>query len=92
MFGRRNSFVGTNALLCCDRYNWLFSELISNPKQIEYFPFNCWYFDCLSYTQTITAGFLLELIAISAGQLFLPRLFMSSQQLNDTIIFVLPDL
>jgi len=28
MFGRYRSFLGTNALPCCDRYNWSLSELI----------------------------------------------------------------
>jgi len=34
MFGRYSSFIGTNALVCCDRYNWSLSELISNPEHI----------------------------------------------------------
>jgi len=39
MFGRYSSFIGTNALLCCDRYKWSLSELISNPEHIKYFSF-----------------------------------------------------
>jgi len=35
--------------------------------------------------KTISAGFLSDLIAISDGQLFLPPLFFSSQQLGDII-------
>ena len=37
MFGRHNSFLGTNVPLCCDRYNWSLSEFISSPEQIKYF-------------------------------------------------------
>jgi len=44
MFGRYRSFLGTNALLCCDLYNWSFSELISNPEHIKYCSFKCWHF------------------------------------------------
>jgi len=40
MFGRYISFIGTNALLCCDRYNWSLSELNSNPEHIKYFHLN----------------------------------------------------
>jgi len=32
MFGRYRSFLGTTALLCCDRYNWSLSELIVYPE------------------------------------------------------------
>jgi len=39
IFGRYRSFLGKNTLLCCDRYNWLLSELISNPEHIMYFAF-----------------------------------------------------
>jgi len=39
IFGRYRSFLGTNALLCCDQYNWSLSELISNPEHIKYFLF-----------------------------------------------------
>jgi len=40
MFGRYRSFLGTNALLCCDRYNWSLSELISKPEQLSIFHLN----------------------------------------------------
>ena len=92
MFGRNNSVLGTNALLCCDRYNWSLSELVSNPEQIKYFSFNCWNFNNLSDTQKITSGSLLELLTIRDGQLFLPRMFFTCHQLNDIInIFAHPD-
>ena len=87
MFGRNNSVLGTNALLCCDQYNWSLSELVSNPEQIKYFSFNFWYFNNLSDTQKITSSSLLELLTIRDGQLFLPRLrmFFTCQQINDII-------
>jgi len=68
MFGRYRSFIGTNALLCCDRYNWSLSELISNPEHIKYFSFKCWHFNGLSDIQKSTAGSLSDLIAIRDGQ------------------------
>ena len=64
------------------------SELVSHPEQIKYFSLNCWHFDKLSATQKITAGSLLDLIKIRDGQLFLPRLFFYSQQLNDIIEYL----
>ena len=48
LFGRNKSLLGTNALLCCERYNWSLSELVSNPEQFKYLSFNCWQFDNLS--------------------------------------------
>jgi len=48
MFGRYRSFLGTNALLCCDWYNWSLPELISNPEHIKSFSFKCWHFHGLS--------------------------------------------
>jgi len=79
MFGRYSSFIGTNALLCCDRYNWSLSELISNPEHIKYFSFKCWHFNGLFDIQKSTAGSLSDFIAIRDGQLCLPPLFFSSQ-------------
>jgi len=64
MFGRYRSFLGTNALLCCGRYNWSLSELISNPEHMKYFPFECWHFNGLSDIHKISAGSLSDLIAI----------------------------
>jgi len=61
MFGRYSSFKGTNALLCCDRYNRSLSELISNPENIKYFSFKCWHFNGLSDIQKSTAGSLSDL-------------------------------
>jgi len=40
MFGRYRSFIGTNDLLCCNRYNWSLSELNSNPEHIKCFSLN----------------------------------------------------
>ena len=87
-FGRNNSVLGTNALICCDRYNWSLSKLVCNPEQIKYFSFNCWYFNNLSDTQKITSGSLLKLLAIRDGQLFLPRRFFTCQQLDDIIDYL----
>jgi len=79
MFGRYSSFIGTNALLCFDRYNWSLSELISYPEHIKNFSFKCWHFNGLSDIQKSTAGSLCDFIAIRDGQLYLPPLFFSSQ-------------
>jgi len=83
MFGRYSSFIGTNALLCCNRYNWSLSELISNLEHIKYFSFKCWHFNGLSDIQNSTAGSLFDFIAIRDRQLCLPPLFFSSQQLGE---------
>jgi len=82
-FGRYRSFLFTNAWLCCDWCNWSLSELISNPEHIKYFSFKCWHFNGLSDIQTISAGSSSDLIAIKDGQLCMPPLFFSSQQLDD---------
>jgi len=88
MFGRYRSFLGTNALLCCNQYNWSLSELISNHEHLKYSSFKCWHFNGLSDIQKISANSLSELIAIRDGQLFLPPLFFSSQQLGDIIDYL----
>jgi len=71
-------------LLCSVLY-WSLSELIINPEHIKCFSFNCWNFYGLSDIQKISAGSLSDIIAIRDGQLFLPPLFYSSQQLGDII-------
>jgi len=85
MFRKYSSFTGTYALLCCDQYNWSFSELISNPEHIKYFSSKCWHFNSLSDIQKSAAGFLSDFIAIRDGQLCLLPLFFSSQQLGEII-------
>jgi len=75
MFGRYRSFLGTNALLCCDRYNWSLAELISNLKHIKNFSFKCWHFNGLSDIHKISAGSLSDLIAIRDWQLCFPPMF-----------------
>jgi len=60
-------------LLCCDRYNWSLSELISNPEHIKYFLFKCWHFNDLA---DISDGSLSDLIAIRDGQLFTSTVFL----------------
>jgi len=84
MFGRYRSFIGTNALHCCDRYNWSLSELISNPEHIEYFYLNV---GILMVYLTFKKA-LSDLIAIRDGQLCLLPLFFSSQQLGDIIDYL----
>jgi len=74
MFGRYRSFLGTNALLCCDRYNWSLSKLISNPEHINYFSVKCCHFNGLSGIQKISAGSLYDLIA-TRWAITLPPLF-----------------
>jgi len=68
-------------LLCCDRYNWSLSELISNPEHVKYFSFKCWHFNGLYDIQKSTAGSLSDFIAIRDGQLCLPPLANSSVRL-----------
>jgi len=61
------------------------SELISNPEHIKYFSFKCWHFNGLSDIQKSTAGSLPHFIANRNGQLCLPPLLFSSQQLSEII-------
>jgi len=51
----------------------------------NYFSFKCWHFNGLSDIQKSTAGSLSDFIAIRDGQLCLPSLFFSSQQLGEII-------
>jgi len=88
MFGRYSSFIGTTALLCCDQFNWSLSELISNPEHIKYFSFNFWHVNGLSDFQKSTSGSLSDFLAVRDGQLCLPQLFFSSQQLGEIIDYL----
>jgi len=36
VFGKYRSFLGTHALLCCDRYKWSLSGLIGDPEHITF--------------------------------------------------------
>jgi len=60
--------------------NWLVILSI-----LSIFLFKCWHFNGLSDIQRSTAGSLSDFIAIRDGQLCLPPLFFSSQQLGDII-------
>jgi len=64
MFGRYGLFLGTNALLCYDRYNWLLSAIISNLEHNRYFSFKCWHYNGLSDIQKTSVCSLSVLIAI----------------------------
>ena len=88
MVRRRRSFLGSNALFCCERYNWSVIQFIGNSAQFKDFPFESLFFYSLSYMQKNSAGFLLELLAIRDGQIFLPQFFLSNTQLSDIIEYI----
>jgi hypothetical protein len=67
MFGRYRSFLGTNALLCCDRYNWSLKKFINNPEDINYFSFKCFQVNSSSDIQKSSADFVSDLLAIRDG-------------------------
>jgi len=69
-----------------DRYK--LSELISNPEHIKYFSFKFWHFNGLSDIKKLVPGLCLILIAIRDGQLCLPPLFFSRNQLGDIIDYL----
>ena len=63
MFGRFISFLGKDALLYCDRYNWLLTKCINNTGDNNYFSFECFHVISLSDIQKIIAGFVSDLMA-----------------------------
>jgi len=83
--------LGTSALLCCNRYNWSLSELISNSQHIKYFSFTYWHFNGLSDNQKISAGSVSDLIYIRDGKLFWPPLFFTNSSVTLLITCAHPD-
>ena len=87
-FGRQRSFIGSNALFCCERYKWSMLEFINNSSEFNNFPFNSLFYDSLSEMQKNSASFLFELLSIREGRIFLPQSFLSYMQLSDIIDYI----
>ena len=68
--------------------DWSLLELDSNPEQIRYFHLIVGILINYLKPQKLTDGSLLELKTIRDGQLILPRLFFSCQQLSDIIDYL----
>ena len=88
LFGRQRSFIGSNALFCCDRYKWSMIEFINNSSEFNNFPFNSLFYDSLSEMQKNSASFSFELLSIREGRIFLPQSFFSDVQLSDIIDYI----
>ena len=88
LFGRQRSFIGSNALFCCERYKWSMIEFINNSSEFNNFPFNSLFYDSLTEMQKNSASFLFELLSIREGHIFLPQSFLSYVQLSDIIDFI----
>mgnify|MGYP006335670613 FL=1 len=86
--GRQRSFLGTNVLFCCERYNWSLIQFINNSAQFKDFSFNSLFLDSLSEMQKNSARFLFELLLIREGRIFLPQSFLSNTQLSDIIDYI----
>ena len=86
--GRQRSFLGTNVLFCCERYNWSLIQFINNSAQFKDFSFNSLFLDSLSEMQKNSASFLFELLLIREGRIFLPQSFLSNTQLSDIIDYI----
>jgi hypothetical protein len=87
LYGRHRSILGRNALLCCDRFNWSIAHFIMNPAQFKFSSLSC-YINNFSDNEVNIAAFLLELLAIRDGQLFLPNMFLSKSQIEDIIVTI----
>lgn len=87
MYARYGSIVGSNALFCCERYQWSYDQFIQNADV-------CSFSNSIAKRQFIknltdselrNAEFLLELLSIREGYSALPFEFLNSVQLNDII-------
>ena len=76
-FGRQRSFLGSNVLFCCERYEWSMIQFINNSSQFKDFPFNSLFLTSLSEVQNNSASFLCELLSIREDRIFLPHSFFS---------------
>ena len=85
MFGSQRSFLGSNVIFCCERYNWSMIQFINSSTQFKDFSFNSLFIDDLSEMQKNSANLIFELLLIREGQLFLPQSFLSNTQLSDII-------
>jgi hypothetical protein len=84
---RYGSIVGSNALFCCERYQWSYDQFDQNADV-------CYFSNSILKRQFIknwtdselrNAEFLLELLYIREGYSALPFEFLNSVQLNDII-------
>ena len=87
MYARHDSIVGSNALFCCERYQWSYDQFYQNAD-VCYFSNSILkrqFIKNLTDSELRNAEFLLELLSIREGYSALPFEFFNSVQLNDII-------
>ena len=86
VFGRFGSPLGTNALICCKRYNWLFDEFILNLVNLGNNLFRDWYVNRVSDIEFNNAASLLEILFIRDGHFKFSHDFtLNKSEINDII-------
>ena len=86
VFGRFGSPLGTNALICCKRYNWPFDEFILNLVKLGNNLFRDWYLNRVSDIEFNNAASLLEILFIREGHFkFSNNFTLNKSEINDII-------
>jgi len=86
-----NSLLGSNVLTCCNRFGWNFDSFVARLVILNNNYFEQFYIDNLLDTELNSAAFLLELIMLREGHLFLTNGNFSRTQITDIIKVVATD-
>jgi hypothetical protein len=86
VFDRFGSPMGTNALIYCKRYNWLFDEFILNLVNLGNNLFRDWYVNRVSDVEFSNAASLMEILFIRDGHFKFSHDFtLNKSEINDII-------
>ena len=87
---RYNSFIGSNALFCCDRYKWSLDDLLRGNINLSNFTFASTHHNLINDKMKQTALFLYEKLCIREGifDFCQDRNFLTRSQVDEIIAFL----
>ena len=87
---RYNSFIGSNALFCCDRYKWSLDDLLRSNINLSNFTFASTHHNLINDKMKQTALFLYEMLCIREGlfEFCHDRNFLTRSQVDEIIAFL----
>ena len=87
---RYNSFIGSNALFCCDRYKCSLDDLLRSNINLSNFTFASTHHNLISDKMKQTALFLCEMLCIREGifEFCHGRNFLTRSQVDEIIAFL----
>jgi len=86
VFCKYNSLLGSNALVCCSRYDWSSDPFLSNCIPLSNNFFVQWCLDNLTQSEIYSRGSFLDILFIREGYSVLPVHFeLSALQITDIV-------